>query len=105
MYILLYYARKFQTCTNRKWCNKIPVSITQFITSPVLSITYSDVDRLHTSWGITLKKHLEMKDSNTLNDAEVFPVSKDLLWDIDEFFTVTENALLFQEWFYFLGVY
>lgn len=46
-----------------------------------------------------------MKDSNTLNDAKVFPVSKDLLWDIDKFFTVTENALLFQEWFYFLGVF
>lgn len=78
MCILLYYARKFQTCTNTKWCSKIPVSITQFITSPVLNITNSDVDYILVE-GITLKKHLEMKDSNSLNDAEAFPVSKDHL--------------------------
>ena len=29
-----------------------------------------------------------MKDSNSLNDAEAFPVSKDHLWDIGKFFTV-----------------
>ena len=44
----------------------------------MLNITNSDVDYILVE-GITLKKHLEMKDSNTLNDAEVFPVSKDLL--------------------------